>query len=141
MCNAPALFIVGRDRGKLSYFWRHALPTAKSGRYQGSVTNPDSGAPVYSSDQTERLLRTDFKKAKLSEIIGGRNGDAPNNSRRSVYSALWQAGETRIRRFCSVQFFRPYIASFFHYATAGGGHYVHGDTGPGQAPGTPDSCT
>ncbi len=53
LCNAPALFIVGRDRGKLSYFWRHAFTIAKSGRYQGSVTNPDSGAPVYSSDQTE----------------------------------------------------------------------------------------
>src|SRR6266581_1942806 len=24
ICGFPALFIVGRDRGKLSYFWRHA---------------------------------------------------------------------------------------------------------------------
>jgi hypothetical protein len=48
LCNSPALFIVGRDRGKLSYFWRHAFTQAKCGRYQGSVTNPDSGTPVYS---------------------------------------------------------------------------------------------
>ena len=26
ICGLPALFIVGRDRGKLSYFWRYAYP-------------------------------------------------------------------------------------------------------------------
>jgi hypothetical protein len=47
LCNTPALFIVGRDRGKLSYFWRHAYEIAQCGRYQGSVVNPESGMPVY----------------------------------------------------------------------------------------------
>src|SRR6266446_2590242 len=140
LCNAPALFIVGRDRGKLTYFWRHAFTTAKSGRYQGSVTNPDSGAPVYSSDQTERLLRADFKKAKLSEIIGGRNGDGPDNSRRSVYSALWQADETRIRRFAPVDFIGRYMPSFFDYAIADEVHELKGDTAQGNALGTLASC-
>src|SRR5712675_954158 len=139
-CNAPALFIVGRDRGKLSYFWRHAFTTAKSGRYQGSVTNPDSGAPVYSSDQTERLLRADFKKAKISEIVGGRNGDAPSNSRRSVYSALWQADETRIRRFGPVDFIGRYMPSFFDYAIADEVHELKGDTAQGNALGTLAGC-
>jgi Helicase conserved C-terminal domain len=139
LCNAPALFIVGRDRGKLSYFWRHAFTTAKSGRYQGSVTNPDSGAPVYTSDQTERLLRTDFKKVKLSEIIGGRNGDAPKH-RRSLYSALWQADETRIRRFGPVDFIGRYMPSFFDYAIADEVHELKGDTAQGNALGTLASC-
>ena len=39
ICGSPALFIVGRDRGKLSYFWRHAYALARCGRYQGSVVN------------------------------------------------------------------------------------------------------
>jgi hypothetical protein len=140
LCNAPALFIVGRDRGKLSYFWRHAFTTAKSGRYHGSVTNPDSGIPVYSSDQTERLLRADFKKAKLSEIIGGRNEEAINNSRRSVFSPLWQADETRIRRFGPVDFIGRYMPGFFDYAIADEVHELKGDTAQGNALGTLASC-
>ena len=140
LCNAPALFIVGRDRAKLSYFWRHAYTTAESGRYQGSVTNPDSGTPVYSSDQTERLLRADFKKAKLSEIIGGRNGDAPKNSRRALYSPLWQADETRIRRFGPVDFIGRYVPSFFDYAIADEVHELKGDTAQGNALGTLAWC-
>lgn len=47
ICGFPALFIVGRDRGKLSYFWRHAYGMAQCGRYQGSVVNPDTGCPIY----------------------------------------------------------------------------------------------
>ena len=47
ICGFPALFIVGRDRGKLSYFWRHAYGLAQCGRYQGSVVNPDTGCPIY----------------------------------------------------------------------------------------------
>src|ERR1700693_4796621 len=48
ICGLPALFIVGRDRGKLSYYWRHAYRVAQCGRYQGSVVNADnrlSGLP------------------------------------------------------------------------------------------------
>jgi hypothetical protein len=32
ICGTPALFIVGRDRGKLSYFWRHAYGVGQCGR-------------------------------------------------------------------------------------------------------------
>ena len=46
LCHCPAVFIVGRDRAKLGYFWRHAYEVARCGRYQGSVVNPDSGSPV-----------------------------------------------------------------------------------------------
>src|SRR5229473_4254154 len=70
-CGFPALFIVGRDRGKLSYFWRHAYTLPTCGRYQGSVVNADTGCPIYVGDDGQRLLSIDFKKAKLSEILGG----------------------------------------------------------------------
>jgi hypothetical protein len=84
ICVSPALFIVGRDRGKLSYFWRHAYDFARCGRYQGSVVNPDTGCPIYLGEDGERLLSADFKKAKLSEILGNRNGDGAAKSRRAV---------------------------------------------------------
>jgi hypothetical protein len=69
LCECPAVFVVGRDRAKLGYFWRHAYHVARCGRYQGSVVNPDSGAPVYFGEDGERLLAMDFKKVKLSEML------------------------------------------------------------------------
>jgi hypothetical protein len=56
LCDSPAIFVVGRDRAKLGYFWRHAYQVARCGRYQGSVVNPDSGCPVYLGEDGERLL-------------------------------------------------------------------------------------
>src|SRR5258708_19420306 len=40
ICSGPALFVVGRDKGKLSHFWRHAYEVARSGHYLESVLNP-----------------------------------------------------------------------------------------------------
>jgi len=70
ICSSPALFVVGRDRAKLGYFWRHAYQVARYGRYQGSVVNPDSGSPVHLGSEGERHLALDFKKVKLSEMLG-----------------------------------------------------------------------
>src|SRR6266403_153469 len=64
ICGFPALFIVGRDRGKLSYFWRHAYGLAHCGRYQGSVVNADSGCPIYLGEDGQRVLSVDFKKIR-----------------------------------------------------------------------------
>jgi hypothetical protein len=101
-CDSPALFIAGRDRGKLSYFWRHAYEIARCGRYQGSVVNPESGIPVYTDGEDEnRLLADDFKKAKLSEVLNG--------TRRPSYSALWQADGNKIRRYAPIDFIGRYM--------------------------------
>src|SRR6202165_3625931 len=97
ICGFPALFIVGRDRGKLSYFWRHAYTLAACGRYQGSVVNAETGCPIYLGEDGQRLLSVDFKKAKLSEIVGGTHGDESKKSRQALYSALWQADGKKIR--------------------------------------------
>ncbi len=69
MCPQPALFVLSKETGKLSHFWRHAYTVAESGRYQGSVVNPDTGQPIYSGDDGERLLSSDFKKVRLSEWL------------------------------------------------------------------------
>ena len=38
-----SVFIIPKDKGKLSYFWRHAFLTAKCGPELGGVINPDTG--------------------------------------------------------------------------------------------------
>src|ERR1700756_159476 len=35
LCGRPSLFIVGRERAKLGYFWRHAYRIPRSGPYLG----------------------------------------------------------------------------------------------------------
>lgn len=140
ICGFPALFIVGRDRGKLSYFWRHAYELAHCGRYQGSVVNADTGCPIYLGEDGQRLLSVDFKKAKLSEILGGPNGDESRRSRRALYSALWQADGKKIRRFAPVDFIGRYMPGFFDYAIADEVHELKGDTAQGNALGTLAGC-
>jgi superfamily II DNA or RNA helicase len=134
ICSSPALFIAGRDRGKLSYFWRHAYEIARCGRYQGSVVNPESGIPVYTDGEDEnRLLADDFKKAKLSEVLNG--------ARRPSYSALWQADGNKIRRFAPIDFIGRYMSDgFFDYAIADEVHELKGDTAQGNALGTLAAC-
>jgi hypothetical protein len=39
------------------------------------VINPDTGRPVCLGNGDEPLRRTDFEEAKLSEILGNKNGD------------------------------------------------------------------
>jgi hypothetical protein len=140
ICGSPALFVLGRDRGKLTYFWRHAYGIARCGRYQGSVVNPDTGCPIYLGEDGERLLATDFKKAKLSEILGARNGNESKKLRRALYSALWQADGTKTRRFAPVDFIGRYMPDFFDYAIADEVHELKGDTAQGNALGTLAAC-
>jgi len=140
ICGFPALFIVGRERGKLSYFWRHAYGRARCGRYQGSIVNSDTGCPIYLGEDGERLLSADFKKAKLSEILGAQNGDEPAKLRRALYSALWQADGKKTRRFAPVDFIGRYMPDFFDYAIADEVHELKGDTAQGNALGTLAAC-
>ncbi|MFZ1976268.1 MAG: DEAD/DEAH box helicase [Candidatus Acidiferrales bacterium] len=140
ICGSPALFIVGRERGKLGYFWRHAYDHARCGRYQGSIVNSDTGCPIYLGEDGERLLSADFKKVKLSEILGARNGDESAKLRRALYSALWQADGQKTRRFAPVEFIGRYMPDFFDYAIADEVHELKGDTAQGNALGTLAAC-
>jgi hypothetical protein len=84
----------------------------------------------------ERLLAMDFKKVKLSEMLG--NGDGTNHARRPLYSALWQADGKKIRRFARIDFIGRYMSDgFFDYAIADEVHELKGgDTAQGNALGT-----
>jgi hypothetical protein len=102
--------------------------------------NADTGCPIYLGEDGQRLLSVDFKKAKLSEILGGSNGDESRKSRRALYSALWQADGKKIRRFAPVDFIGRYMLGFFDYAIADEVHELKGDTAQGNALGTLAGC-
>ena len=136
VCSQPALFIVGRERAKLGYVWRHAFVIPRSGRYFGCAVNPDSGKPVMVGDE-RRLTAEDFLEAKIGEVVD-RCGD---QSRKQIHSALWQADETKIPRMAPVEFIGRYMPRWFDYAICDEIHQLAGDTAQGNALGTLASCT
>jgi len=133
ICHGPSFWIVGRDRAKLSYFWKHSYTVAQSGPCLGSVVNPDSGAPLIVND--ERVLATEFDKIRRSEILGAAGRDR-GRDRRPIYSPLWQADGKRIRRFAPLEFVGRYMNDFFDYGIADEVHELSNDTAQGNALGT-----
>lgn len=135
LCGRPSLFIVGRERAKLGYFWRHAYRVARSGPYLGCVVNPDTGEPVFVDDC--RLTVAEFERVKISETIEGREG----KSCRRFHSPLWQADAEKIRRMAPIEFIGRYMPGWFDYAICDEIHQLAGDTAQGNALGTLSSCT
>ncbi len=106
--------MVGRDKGKLSYAWRYTYKISRPGPYLGSVVNPDTGVPVHVGEN--RLLAADFRKARMSEVIGGvGEGEegAGLKARRAIHSPLWEADRTRIRRVAPLDFIGRYEPATF----------------------------
>ena len=135
LCKRPSLFIVGRERAKLGYFWRHAYRIPRSGPYLGCVVNSDTGKPVFVDDS--RLTRAEFEKAKIAETIESREG----KSCRPFHSPLWQADSDKIRRMAPIEFIGRYMPGWFDYAICDEIHQLAGDTAQGNALGTLSSCT
>jgi SNF2 family DNA or RNA helicase len=119
-------FVVGRDKAKLTHFWRHSFQIARCGPNCGAILNPDSGLPVIIDDDY-RLLRSDFeRKERFSEVL--------NSARRPLYSPLWQADQTKIRRYAPIEFIGRYLRSFFRYGIADEVHEAKAaDTAQGNA--------
>lgn len=134
LCPVSSLFIVGRERAKLGYFWRHAFQVPRSGDYNGCVVNPETGSPVIINE--ERLLASDFKDTKISESIDERIG----HSCRSHFVPLWQADRDKIQREAPIDFIGRYMHGFFDYAICDEMHQLAGDTAQGNALGTLASC-
>jgi superfamily II DNA or RNA helicase len=135
LCERPSLFIVGRERAKLGYFWRHAYCVPRSGRYLGCVVNSDTGRPVIVDES--RLTVAEFEKVKIAETVESR-GDKPC---RPIHSALWQADSDKIRRMAPVEFIGRYMPGWFDYAICDEIHQLAGDTAQGNALGTLSSST
>jgi len=135
LCGRPSLFIVGRERAKLGYFWRHAYRISQSGPYLGCVVNSDTGKPVIVDES--RLTLAEFEKVKIAETIETR-GD---QRCRPFHSALWQADADKIRRMAPIEFIGRYMPGWFDYAVCDEIHQLAGDTAQGNALGTLASCT
>jgi superfamily II DNA or RNA helicase len=143
LCPGPAIFVSSKEVAKLSYFWRHAYNIARSGRYRGTVVNPNTGRPIYAGEDDERLLTPDFKKVRLGEWIG-LDDEADDNdhcARRKLFSALWQADRSKVRRYAVIEFVGRYLSEFFDFGIADEVHELKGgDTAQGNALGTLASC-
>ena len=112
LCGRSALVIVGRERAKLGYFWRHAYRVPQSGPYSGCLVNSDTGEPVIADKG--RLTCADFDKFKISEVIDSRSGKPC----RPLHSPLWQADRDKIRRMAPIEFIGRYMPGWFDYASA-----------------------
>ncbi len=134
-CSRPALFVVGRDRAKLGYFWRHAYQVPRSGRNRGCVVNPESGVPVMTDEG--RLTIRDFEKVRIAEVVT-QLGERPCRPR---YAPLWEADNQKIPRVAPVDFVSRYLEHFFDYAVCDELHQLAGDTAQGNALGALASCS
>ncbi len=139
MCDCPAIFCVSRERAKLGYFWRHAYGTPRSGPYNGSVVNPDTGRPVLTAD--DQLRRADFRKVRHSEVVLPDEQPDAAKARRAMFSALWQADQSKVRRCAPIDFIGRRMRGFFDYGIPDEVHELKGgDTAQGNALGTIASC-
>jgi len=125
VCPETTIFCIGREKPKLSYFWKHCYGRSRSGRYLGSLTNPDTGCPVETDGV--RLTTTDFDKKRLHEIV-----EHPKNGT-TKYCALWQADGSKIVRMAPAEYMGRYMPEWFDYAIAYEIHQLAGDTAQGNA--------
>ena len=125
LCPSSTVFCIGREKAKLSYFWKHCFAKSRSGRYRGSVINPDSGSPI-ETDGTQ-LTVLDFDKKRMHEVVNGQKGGT------TKYSALWQADRNKIMRMAPAEYMGRYMPEWWDYAIADEIHQLAGDTAQGNA--------
>lgn len=132
-CPQPAFFIMGKEKGKLGYFWKHAFAVAKSGHELGGLINPDTGHAVAAADGGY-LSTLDLREAKFSETFkGGKDGVAR-------YSPLWQADRSKIQRMAPLDYIGRYMKGWWDYAVADELHQLAGDTAQGNGLGVLARC-
>ena len=125
VCPETSIFILGRERAKLGYFWKHAYLKARSGKHLGLVLNPDTHKPISTDD--EFLDVRDFDKKRLHEMVEReKNGT-------TLHSPLWQADRNKIQRMAPADFMGRYMPEWFDYAIADEVHQLAGDTAQGNA--------
>ena len=125
VCSGPCVFIMGKEKAKLGYYWKHVYQLAKSGENKGGLVNPDSGMPVASPDGGFRTS-LDFSKVKLSEVLEGDKGGT------SRFSPLWTADGSKLQRMAPIDFMGRYMKGFFDYAVADEVHQLANETAQGQ---------
>ena len=125
LCPGTTIFCIGREKAKLSYFWKHCYGKSRSGRYLGSLTNPDTGCPVETDGV--RLSALDFEKKRLHQIV------EDSKAGKTKYSALWQADCNKIVRMAPTEYMGRFMPEWWDYAIADEIHQLAGDTAQGNA--------
>ena len=125
LCPESAVWCVGREKAKLSYFWKHCYARSRSGKYRGALTNPDTGCPIETDGV--RLAIVDFDKKRLHEMVEDQKGG------RTKYSALWQADRTKIARMAPAEYIGRYMYEWWDYAIADELHQLANLTAQGNA--------
>ena len=126
MCPETTIFVIGRERAKLGYFWKHVYRRARSGKHLGHIVNADTGKPIATDGQF--LYARDFDKKRLHEIVGPEKGGATR------YSPLWEADRSKIHRMAPADYMSRYMYEWFDYAIADEIHQLAGgDTAQGYA--------
>jgi hypothetical protein len=124
-CPQTAFFIMSKEKGKLSYFWRHAYDVAESGPDLGAVVSIDTGKPVELSSGGH-LTKVHFDGTKHSENVR-RGADGT-----TLHTALWQADREKIQRVAPLEYMGRYMKGFFDYSIADELHQLAGDTAQGN---------
>jgi len=125
ICSGPAYFIVSKETGKLSYFWKHAYTWSQSGRWRLSVTNPDTGRSIPRPDGGY-VGMADFADVKLKENITRENGGTEG------HSALWQADRGKIQRMAPLEYISRYMKGWWDYSIADELHQLANETAQGN---------
>lgn len=125
LCPATSIFCIGREKAKLSYFWKHSYGRSRSGKYLGSLTNPDTGCPIETDGV--HLTALDFDRKRLHETVEQEKGGTTR------YCALWQADCGKIARMAPAEYIGRYIPEWWDYAIADEIHQLAGDTAQGNA--------
>ncbi len=120
-----AFFVMSKERGKLSYFWRHAYNVAHSGPNLGRVVSIDTGLPV-ETDDGGYLDAASFDNIKLYADTERAHGGT------KIHAALWQADPKKIQRMAPLEYMGRYMQGFFDYAIADELHQLGGDTAQGN---------
>jgi hypothetical protein len=118
LCPGTTIFCIGREKAKLSYFWKHCYGNSRSGRYLGSLTNPDTGCPVETDGV--RLSALDFEKKRLHQIV------EDSKAGKTKYSALWQADGNKIVRMAPTEYMGRFMPEWWDYAIADEIHQLAG---------------
>ncbi len=118
-------FVMSKEKGKLSYFWRHATGTAQSGPSLGSMVNADTGQPVNLSNGSQ-LTRADLLTTKHEELTQRLKGGT------TLYSPLWQADRGKIQRIAPLEYMGRYMKGWFDYSIADEMHQLTEDTAQGN---------
>jgi hypothetical protein len=124
----PTYFIVGKEKGKLGYYWKHVYGKgAQSSEHAGSVVNIDTALPVAKS--TNGILTYDDfdDRRKHSETVERSKGGT------RLYSPLWSADRAKIQRMAPMDYMGRYMLDFFDFSIADEVHQLSGDTAQGNS--------